>query len=234
MAWRKLPAMLRTSPSVSERLSLRRNHDVPPSTKALPTSEARNDTMIREEFTGLLKAAAVNWVHDYAQSMGAALAFYTMFSIAPLLLIVSSIAGLVFGEGTARAEILYQLQGILGTTGALEVQGLLENARKPTGSLLAVVVGTVFLIIGSTAVFAELQDALDRIWRAPAATDSGFSVWRLVRARLLSFGLILGIGFLLMVSLMFSAGLDALSRWWNPRFDGWVTVAPTFDIMVGV
>jgi len=190
--------------------------------------------MIREEVTGLIKAAAVNWVRDYAQSMGAALAFYTMFSIAPLLLIVSSVAGLVFGEGTARAEILYQLQGILGTTGALEVQGLLENARKPTGSLLAVVVGTVFLIIGSTAVFAELQDALDRIWRAPSATDGRFSLWRLVRTRLLSFGIVLGIGFLLMVSLMFGAALEVLSRWWNPRFDGWVTVAHTFNVILGV
>jgi membrane protein len=189
--------------------------------------------MIREEVTGLLKAAAVNWVHDYAQSMGAALAFYTMFSIAPLLLIVSSIAGLVFGEGTARAQIFYQLQGMLGTSGALEVQGLLESTRKPTGSLLAVVVGVVFLIIGSTAVFAELQDAFDRIWRAPAA-GSRFSLWRLVRARLLSFGMVLGIGFLLMVSLMFSAGLDALSRWWNPRFDGWVTVARTFNVVLSV
>jgi len=190
--------------------------------------------MIREEVIGLIKAAAINWVRDYAQSMGAALAFYTMFSIAPLLLIVSSIAGVVFGEGTARAEILYQLQGILGTTGALEVQGLLENARKPTGSLLAVMVGTAFLVIGATAVFAELQDALDRIWRAPAATDSRFSLWRLVRARLLSFGIVLGIGFLLMVSLMFSAVLDVLSRWWNPRFDGWVNVAHAFNVMLSV
>jgi membrane protein len=190
--------------------------------------------MIREEVTGLLKAAAVNWVHDYAQSMGAALAFYTMFSIAPLLLIVSSIAGFVFGEGTARAQIFYQLQGILGTTGALAVQGLLESTRKPTGSLLAVVVGIVFLIIGSTAVFAELQDAFDRIWRAPAGTGSGFSLWRLVRARLLSFGMVLGMGFLLMVSLMFSVGLDALSRWWSPRFGGWVTVAHTFDVILSI
>ena len=190
--------------------------------------------MIREEVAGLLKAAAVNWVHDYAQSMGAALAFYTMFSIAPLLLIVTSIVGFVFGEGSARAEIFYQLQGMLGTAGALEVQGLLESARKPTGSLLAVVVGTVFLVIGSTAVFAELQDALDRIWRAPAVEDSRFSLWRLVRARLLSFGIVLGIGFLLMVSLMFSAALDALSKWWDPRLGGWVTVAQSFDFILSI
>jgi membrane protein len=191
--------------------------------------------MTHEDVVGLFKAAAVNWVHDYAQSMGAALAFYTMFSIAPLLLIVTSIAGLAFGEGTARAEIFYQLQSMLGTPGALAVQGLVESARKPAGSVFGVMFGVVFLVIGSTAVFAELQDALDRIWRAPAGTgSSSFGLWRLIRARLLSFGMILGIGFLLMVSLMFSAGLDALSRWWHPWFNGWRSVAYTFDLTLGI
>ena len=190
--------------------------------------------MIHEDVVSLFKAAAVNWVHDYAQSMGAALAFYTMFSIAPLLLIVTSVAGLVFGEGAARAEIFYQLQSMLGTTGALAVQNLVEMARKPTGSILGVVFGIIFLVIGSTAVFAELQDALDRIWRAPAGTGGSFSLWGLVRARLLSFGMILGIGFLLIVSLMFSAGLDALSSWWHPWFDGWATVTHTLDVTLGI
>lgn len=191
--------------------------------------------MIHSDVVSLFKAAAVNWVRDYAQSMGAALAFYTMFSIAPLLLIITSIAGLFFGEGAARAEIFYQMQSMLGTPGALAVQGLVESARKPSGSVLGVVFGVVFLVIGSTAVFAELQDALDRIWRAPAETGgSSFSWWRLVRARLLSFGMILGIGFLLMVSLMFSAGLDALSGWWHPWFDGWTSVASTLDVTLGI
>jgi membrane protein len=190
--------------------------------------------MTHEDVASLFKAAAVNWVHDYAQSMGAALAFYTMFSIAPLLLIVTSIAGLVFGQGAARAEIFYQLQSMLGTPGALAVEGLVESARKPSGSVLGVVFGVVFLLIGSTAVFAELQDALDRIWRAPAGTGESFGLWRLVRARLLSFGMILGIGFLLMVSLMFSAGLDALSGWWHPWFDGWTTLASTLDVTLGI
>ncbi|GEM_PF-3570447 len=145
--------------------------------------------MSYKDVSDLLKAAAVNWVHDYAQSMGAALAFYTMFSIAPLLLIVISVAGLVFGEEAARSEIFNQLDGMLGTSGALVVQG----AGQPARSVLASVFGFVLLFIGATSVFAELQDALDRIWRAPArAGKSG--LWRLVRARLLSFGMILGIG----------------------------------------
>ena len=100
--------------------------------------------------------------------MGAALAFYTMFSIAPLLLIVISVAGLVVGEEAARGEIYNQMDGMLGAQGALAVQGLLETARRPTDSVLPGVIGLVVLFIGATSVFAELQDALDRIWRAPA------------------------------------------------------------------
>ena len=172
----------------------------------------------------LLKAAAVHWVDDYAQSMGAALAFYTMFSIAPFVLIVTAVAGFFFGEGAAKSEIFNQMQSMLGTQGALAVQGLLESAIKPTGNVLAAAVGSAFLFIGATSVFAELQDALDRIWRAPLRVNT-FGLWRLVRARLLSFGMILGIGFLLMVSLAFSAGVAALSKWWDALFYGWATVA---------
>ena len=182
---------------------------------------------------GLFKAAAVNWVDDYAQSMGAALAFYTMFSIAPLLLIVISIAGFFFGEQAARGEILAQLQGLLGTPGALAVQALLESAGRPAESAMAAIFGLIFLFIGATSVFAELQDALDRIWRAPQrARTSG--IWRLVRARLLSFGMILGIGFLLTVSLAFSAGLAALSKWLDPDTTGWATIENTSEVSLGL
>ena len=189
--------------------------------------------MSYKDVVDLFKAAAVNWVHDYAQSMGAALAFYTMFSIAPFLLIVTSIAGFVFGEAAARGEIFDQLQSMLGTPGALAVQGLLESARKPAGSVMAATAGVVFLFIGATSVFAELQDALDRIWRAPARVG-GSGLWRLVRARLLSFGMILGIGFLLMVSLTFSAGVAALSKWWDALFHGWATVAYTINLVLSL
>src|SRR4051794_37592438 len=138
--------------------------------------------MTGKDLWGLVKAAASGGVDDYAQSMGAALAYYTMFSIAPLLLIVISIAGLVFGEEAARGEIFGQLQDMLGAPGAIAVQGLLESVRKPAESVTATVVGIVLLLIGATSVFGELQDALDRIWRAPGrAVQYGF--WGLVRAR---------------------------------------------------
>jgi membrane protein len=171
---------------------------------------------------GLFKAAAVNWMKDYAQSMGAALAFYTIFSIAPLLLIVIAIAGFVFGEEAARGEIYGQLQGMLGATGALAVQGLLESASRRVENVSAAAIGVLVLFIGATSVFAELQDALDRIWRAPQRPRAS-GLWALVRGRLLSFGMILGIGFLLIVSLAFSAAVNGLSRWWDPESHSWST-----------
>ena len=176
--------------------------------------------MTVDDIWGVIKTAVAGWIDDYAQSMGAALAYYTMFSMAPLLLIVISIAGLVFGDEAARGEIFSQLEGMLGPSGALAVQGLLESVRNPSESVTATVFGVVLLLIGATSVFGELQDALDRIWRAPVrAWESGW--WRLVRARLLSFGMILGIGFLLIVSLVASAALAALQKWWGPVLSDW-------------
>src|ERR1700687_3158376 len=113
--------------------------------------------MTVKDLWGLVKAAASGWVDDYAQSMGAALAYYTMFSIAPLLLIVISIAGLVFGDQAARGEIFGQLEGMLGAPGALAVQGLLESVRRPTESVMATLFGVVLLLIGATSVFGELR-----------------------------------------------------------------------------
>jgi membrane protein len=178
---------------------------------------------------GLVKTAASGWVDDYAQSMGAALAYYTMFSIAPLLLIVTSIAGSIFGDQAARGEIFSQLEGMLGTPGALAVQDLLESVRQPTESAAATVISVILLLVGATSVFAELQDALDRIWRAPGRIGQ-FGFWGLIRARLLSLGLILGIGFLLMVSLVVSAALAALRVWWGPVLGEWGTTASVIEL----
>jgi len=179
----------------------------------------------------LVKTAASSWVDDYAQSMGAALAYYTMFSIAPLLLIVISIAGLIFGVEAARGEIFGQLQGLMGEQGALAIQGLLESASEPSKSVTATIIGVALLLVGATTVFGELQDALDRIWRAPER-DRGAGIWGLLRARLLSFGMILGIGFLLMVSLVSSAALSALGKWWGPIFGGWELLAQAINLLL--
>jgi len=177
-----------------------------------------------------MKAAASSWIDDYAQSMGAALAYYTLFSIAPLLLIVIAIAGQIFGVKAARGEIVGQLQGLMGHQGAQAVQALLESVRQPAGNMIAITVGGIILLIGATSVFGELQDALDRIWRAPKRYKGG--IWNLLRSRILSLGMILGIGFLLMVSLVASAALAALGKLWGPLFSGWEILANLIDFFV--
>src|SRR5690349_7259561 len=157
------------------------------------------------------REAVASWSGDYAPSMGAALAYYTLFSIAPLLLIVISIAGLVFGPDAARGHIFAELRNLMGDEGAAAAQALLQSVNKPAQGVLGTIVGAVLLGVGAISVFGELQDALDRIWRAPGRAGSG-GVWSLVRARLLSFGMVLGIGFLLICSLIASAAVAALGK----------------------
>ena len=168
-----------------------------------------------QSIRSLMKEAVSSWIDDDAPSMGAALAYYTVFSIAPLLLIVIAVAGLVFGQEAARGEIMGQLSGLLGSDSARAVEDLIERVNQPDTGVLATLLGIVVLLIGATSVFAELPSALDRIWRAPEQ-PAGSGLWALLRTRLLSLGMVMGLGFLLMVSLVVSAGLSALGKWWTP------------------
>ena len=183
--------------------------------------------MIRaKEAWRLLRQAAASWIDDYAPSMGAALSYYTLFSIAPLLIIVIAVAGLVFGDEAARGALFGELRALTGEEGAKAVQTMVAAADRPRQGALATALGAVVLVIGATTVFGELQNALDRIWRAPARPQaSGW--WNLVRTRLLSFGMVLGIAFLLMVSLVLSAALAALGRLW--AFPGWEVLSHALD-----
>jgi membrane protein len=184
------------------------------------------------EWWQLVKAAASSWSDDYAPSMGAALSYYTVFSMAPLLLIVIAIAGLVFGADAARGEIFGQLRGLMGADAAKAVENILVSVSKPSEGITATVIGFAVLLVGATSVFGELQNALDRIWRAPAR-DKTSSVWTLVRARLLSLGMILGIAFLLMVSLVLGAVMSALGKWWGGWFGDWEVVAQIANLLIG-
>ena len=179
----------------------------------------------------LVRESIGSWVDDYAPSMGAALAYYTMFSIAPLLLIVIAVAGYFFGAEAAQGEIISQLRGLVGEDGAHAIEGLLKSVSEPKDSATAALVSIALLVLGATTVFAELQSALDRIWRAPAVKKST-GIWGFVRARLLSIGLILGIAFLLIVSLILSAALAALGKWWGPWFGAWTTLLQFVNFLV--
>ncbi|MEP7328314.1 MAG: YihY/virulence factor BrkB family protein [Betaproteobacteria bacterium] len=173
-----------------------------------------------ERWWELVKKSVLAWIDDYAPSMGAALAYYTVFSIAPLLIIVIAVAGLAFGQEAVRGEIASQLSGLIGPDGAKGVQGLVESASQPVQGIVASVISLVLLIIGATTVFGELQSALDRIWRVPVSAGEN-GIWNLLRTRLFSFGMVLGLGFLLVVSLIASTALAALGTWWASGFQGW-------------
>lgn len=157
-------------------------------------------TLIREAVTG--------WKDDGAPSMGAALAFYTLLSLAPLVMLVILIAGMVIGQDQAQTALLSELNGLLGDAGAEGVRGVLNAASKDREGPLAAMASLVVLVIGATTVFAELKTDLDRIWKYKAPPSA--SVWSFLKARLLSFGLVVAIGFLLLVSLAVSGVISAL------------------------
>lgn len=185
--------------------------DAAPVTPPRPKFEQTSGSWIGREWQ-IVMAAANAWMDDYAPSMGAALSYYTLFSLAPLLVLIIAIAGMVFGQDAAQGAIIAQLQGIMGEEGATAVQGLLKAAREPSTGIVASIVGGVLLLLGATAIFAELQTDLDRIWEVPAkAKPSG--IWGWLRSRVLSFGLVLGLAFMLMISLVVSAALAASSEW---------------------
>jgi membrane protein len=153
------------------------------------------------------------WLEHRASSKGAALAFYTMFSIAPILVLVIAIAGAFYGEQAAQGELFGQLRGLVGPQGAEALQAVLAGARNHEEGKLATLVAGALLLFGATTVFAELKASLDEIWQLPPLTQG--TVWDTVRTRLLSFGMVLVLGFLLMVSLVVSAALALLEKYWN-------------------
>jgi membrane protein len=158
----------------------------------------------------LLKRTASEWIEDNAPSRAASLSYYTVFSLAPLLLIAVAIAGLVFGHDAVSGELARQLQGLLGAASASAIQEMMANATRKDAGILASIAGGALLLLGSTGAFVELQDTLNAMWDVDKKKTSG--VWAAVRARLLSFAMTGVIAFLLLVSLVVSAALAALGH----------------------
>jgi membrane protein len=164
--------------------------------------------------------SALAWMQHDASTMGAALAFYTVFSIAPIIIIGIGVCGLILGNNTASAELLPQMQGLLGDAGAAAVQSLISSAAYMQRSRTATMIGVVTLLIGASSVFVELQTSLDRIWGIPKRNRAR-GVWRFLRARFLSLGLVFGVAFLLMVSLIMSAALAVMGAWLSRLLGSW-------------
>lgn len=158
----------------------------------------------------LLKEAFSEWQRDKASLLAAALAYYTVFSITPLLVIAIAIAGAVFGQDAAKGEIVQQINGLVGQQGAQAIETALANANQPQLGSIASIISVVVLLIGASGVFAQLQEALNTVWNVKAKPDGG--IWQFIRKRLLSFAMVLAIGFLLLVSLILSAILSGISK----------------------
>jgi membrane protein len=181
-----------------------------------------------------LALKAVNaWSADYAPSMGAAISYYTVFSLAPLLVIVIAIAGAFFGREAVSGAIVAQLGGLIGEQGASLIQNIVASATKSGSGATAGIISVIVLIMGATSVFTELQSALDRIWHIPPS-EKPQGVWAILRARILSIGLILGLVFLLMVSLAVSAAIAAFASLTSGLLPGYEVLLQGINMLVSL
>lgn len=170
-----------------------------------------------EQLWRLVKSTISSWNDDKCSRLGASLAFYTALSLAPLIVVVLAVAGLAFGRDAVRGQLLWQIQDTVGYDGAKLIQQLIRTAYKPTSGIIATVLGLTTLFFGATSVVMELTDALNTIWRVPVdANESGIkSMIRMLRQRFVSFAMIVGIGFLLLVSLVISTWLAMMGAFFS-------------------
>jgi membrane protein len=183
-------------------------------------------------YFALIKQAGRAWIKDDASSMGAALAFYSAFSIAPLLIIVIGVAGAVYGVDVARGAVEAQLTDLMGPTAAAAIQALLMGAHGKSTGVIASLIGVVTLLIGATTVLVELQSDLDRIWSAPPR--KGHGAVTLLRSHVTSLGLILGIGFLLLVSLVLTGALALFGKNWGSIYPGVATALYVLNFLLSL
>ncbi|MGH7855703.1 MAG: YihY/virulence factor BrkB family protein, partial [Candidatus Binatia bacterium] len=156
----------------------------------------------------LLRESAVQWSEDNCLRLSAALAYYTAFSLAPLLVVATAVAGFFLGEEAVRGRLDEEIRALIGPEGARFIQSAVASARRPGSGILAGLIGTVALLLGSTAVFGELQSALNHVWSARPKREGGIT--RIVKARAASFAMVLSVAFVLLVSLVLSTALAAV------------------------
>lgn len=164
-------------------------------------------------FVSLFQHSFDDWNRHNDTRMGAALAFYTIVSISPLVVLVLAIVSLVFNKNAAEAQLLEKVQSLVGSQGRESVQAILMHGQKPFTGIFSTVAGILVLLLGASGVFQELRAGLNNIWESDATVPSG--IWGIVRERVLSFGMVLSLGFVLMVSLLVSAALAAISTYFS-------------------
>ena len=178
----------------------------------------------------LLQDALRGWLEHRAQRLGASLAFYTTLALAPLTIIAIAVAGYFFGEEAARGGIVDQIEHLVGRDGAIAIESLIQKASEPHQSRMATVISVVLLLFGATGVFAELKDSLDIIWEVKR--KPGLGIWLIVKTQLLAFAVVVGTGFLLLVSLLLTAVLTALTYWVSQWLTVPVWTAYLLDLLV--
>ncbi len=166
---------------------------------------------MRLDYKRLLSALETIKTHHPLQ-LSAAISYYTLLSLAPIVLVTVALTGLVFGREAVQGRIVEEIRGLVGESGAEVIQSVIQNASQPASGWLSLGIGLVTLLIGATTVFVQLQDALDQIWGVEAKPRRNV-IWSFVKERLLSLAMVLGVGFLLLVSLVVNAGLSAWSGW---------------------
>ncbi len=185
-------------------------------------------------YVTLLRQTVTEFSRDKVPRLGAALAYYTIFSLAPLLLIVIAIAGLVFGHDAAQGRIFEQLKSVLGPATAAAMQEMVKNAAKPKGGTVATIIGIITLVLGASGVFGQLKDALNTIWDVKPKESDG--IMSLFRDRFLSFAMVFGVGFLLLVSLVIDTAIAAMGRYAGSHLPGgealWHIMELTFSFCV--
>jgi len=201
--------------------------------RAAQGERPRSNVITARRLGTVFQRAFAGWWNDNVPRMGAALAYYTLFSLAPVLIVAIAVAGLIFGREAVRGEIVGQIEGLVGHQGAEAVQAMLEGASRPSSSIPATFAGVLTFFLGATGSFLELQADLDAIWRVKPKSSGKF-IRDLVRQRLISFGLVLGIAFLLLTSLVVSAGLAAAHTYVGTTFPGVTALWEALNALVSL
>jgi membrane protein len=178
----------------------------------------------------LLRATFTEWSQDQAPRLGAALAYYSVFSLAPLLVILVSIVGLVFDPADATGQVVREIQGLAGPETAAAIEGIIQNTDQPATGLFATIVSLVVLLFGASGVFGELHQSLNAIWDIEPKPKQG--IWATIKERFFTFSMVLGTGFLLLVSLVISAAISGIGTYMNGWLPGWETAVQIINFFI--
>ncbi|MDB5478329.1 MAG: ribonuclease [Alphaproteobacteria bacterium] len=183
------------------------------------------------DYYHLLKHTVSEWIDDKVPRLGAALAFYSILSLGPLLLLALAAAGLIFGHEAAQGKIVAEIQGLIGQDGARAIQDMIaDSAEEKDTGIVASIIGIVMLLVGASGVFGQLQDAMNTIWEVQPKPGRG--ILGMIRDRFLSFTMVLGTGFMLLSSLVLSTALAALSEYTNGVFEDFAAVMHVVNFII--